>query len=445
MGQKRKHSQIVTDRMPYNRPSRSSLPEASALLEVGEDQHSEFASAQPRIDPNCGQRGAFPGLDDGPDELFYGPANDGLDYLRMVRSEAKGVPNLLVAPKQDGAEEDQAIYDSGVGDTRGYYQSGAYIAAPTLGPVYSADTSSIEEDKDPQFAYYEALAVRFESFRANLRRAPPTGAIAALDEKHPISLPWGSAEATAQWRRLLHSTNPLPAQLVAMDQQTVLSLIKLIVNGMKRGRSIEKRTSQWIWALLGKLNDAGCLGSEEVGVVRDLGKRAVWLLMGIRQKKKASDTGDANVEEELQDEDDLAMYADTAEDEHREPLGLEMKPVDQDKLLYADLATKTTLQTSSDAKQEKFDRDKAVEIRGTEEFEEGEINEEDQLAALKERMMARVASTSVEVGNSIGLGSGPPVHVENTVVTIDMILTIVGELYGQRDLLEYRDLWDEEQ
>ena len=42
---------------------------------------------QSKIDPTYGQRGAFPGLDDTPaaDELFYGPADDGLEYLRMVR------------------------------------------------------------------------------------------------------------------------------------------------------------------------------------------------------------------------------------------------------------------------------------------------------------------------------------------------------------------------
>jgi hypothetical protein len=28
---------------------------------------------------------------------------------------------------------------------------------------------------------------------------------------------------------------------------------------------------------------------------------------------------------------------------------------------------------------------------------------------------------------------------DNTKATIDMILTIVGELYGQRDLLQFRD------
>lgn len=47
-------------------------------------------SSQSRIDPTYGQRGAFPGLDSSHDDhgLFYGPANDGLEYLRMVSALA---------------------------------------------------------------------------------------------------------------------------------------------------------------------------------------------------------------------------------------------------------------------------------------------------------------------------------------------------------------------
>lgn len=41
--------------------------------------------AQPRTDPTYGQVGAFPGLDTYQYAPFYGPANDGIDYLRMVR------------------------------------------------------------------------------------------------------------------------------------------------------------------------------------------------------------------------------------------------------------------------------------------------------------------------------------------------------------------------
>ena len=51
------------------------------------DSDALSKASQPRVDPTYGQRGAFPGLDDsGPnDSLFYAPASDGLEYLRMVR------------------------------------------------------------------------------------------------------------------------------------------------------------------------------------------------------------------------------------------------------------------------------------------------------------------------------------------------------------------------
>lgn len=41
---------------------------------------------RPRNHPIYGQKSAFPGLDiEVEDELFYGPAEDGMEYLRMVR------------------------------------------------------------------------------------------------------------------------------------------------------------------------------------------------------------------------------------------------------------------------------------------------------------------------------------------------------------------------
>lgn len=39
----------------------------------------------PRLNEFSGQVGAFPGLGGDDSELFYGPASDGIDYLRMVR------------------------------------------------------------------------------------------------------------------------------------------------------------------------------------------------------------------------------------------------------------------------------------------------------------------------------------------------------------------------
>lgn len=65
----------------------------SSSFEYSDDAYDiPNEASQFRVDPTYGQRGAFPGLDnEDHGNLFYGPANDGFEYLRMVRSG----PSLL--------------------------------------------------------------------------------------------------------------------------------------------------------------------------------------------------------------------------------------------------------------------------------------------------------------------------------------------------------------
>ena len=81
MGSKRKHTGSSPGDTLFNKRSRQSQDHGS------DDDSPTAAQSQSRIDPTYGQRGAFPGLDDsiGDDDLFYGPASDGVEYLRMVR------------------------------------------------------------------------------------------------------------------------------------------------------------------------------------------------------------------------------------------------------------------------------------------------------------------------------------------------------------------------
>ena len=79
MGKKRKNATAISDGSHYNKRQRPTYYEGF------DDKTSSPSSIQPRIDPTYGQRGAFPGIDDDGDELFYGPASDGLEYLKMVR------------------------------------------------------------------------------------------------------------------------------------------------------------------------------------------------------------------------------------------------------------------------------------------------------------------------------------------------------------------------
>lgn len=50
------------------------------------DDDSSSRAPRPKVDPTYGQRGAFPDIEiEGDEALFYAPASDGLEYLRMVR------------------------------------------------------------------------------------------------------------------------------------------------------------------------------------------------------------------------------------------------------------------------------------------------------------------------------------------------------------------------
>lgn len=56
---------------------------SSDYCDESEDDAS-MPHEHPRIDSIYGQKGAFPGLGGDDDEIFYGPASDGLEYLRMI-------------------------------------------------------------------------------------------------------------------------------------------------------------------------------------------------------------------------------------------------------------------------------------------------------------------------------------------------------------------------
>ena len=81
---------MVNKRKSQLRNAEHDYQKRSKLANSGDGDTNQLASteaAQAQVDPTYGQRGAFPGLEDDNDEdrLFYGPASDGLEYLRMVR------------------------------------------------------------------------------------------------------------------------------------------------------------------------------------------------------------------------------------------------------------------------------------------------------------------------------------------------------------------------
>ncbi|ERF69918.1 hypothetical protein EPUS_05462 [Endocarpon pusillum Z07020] len=379
----------------------------------------------PKVNSTYGQKGAFPGLDDGDDdELFYGPANDGIEYLRMVRSEAKGVPHILVGSNQTAQMDGANGYNDEENGDGGYYEDGAFIAAPQ-------PTSNLPAAKsippDAQEAYYFSLASRFRDVRILLHQTPPLSAIESLTSDHPISLPPDSAKAQQQWRFLLQHRAPQMAQLACMEMEAVLEVVKLLkglLASTVRTRSQEKvqRLGAWIWGVLGRCNEAGELGSEEISELRELGKRAVGLLVGIRDR-----SGKAYGHDEEEEDQDMPALGE--ETNKGDSVDLQIEPQVQVNDTGRDAHEKgPSSSTVSEAKE--------LELAKAALHEQLSLGDQPQVN--EQAATGRVDGENGDVGMEMS--------VEKQVrVMLDMVITIVGEVYGQRDLLEFRDIWDDEQ
>ncbi|KAI0203243.1 hypothetical protein F4808DRAFT_417846 [Astrocystis sublimbata] len=308
-----------------------------------------------RTDPTSGQRGAFGDLGGGTtapgdSDLECEDDSEALAYLRSVRTQASGIPHVLVAKKagpppppqaagQDGEEQpaDRTVYEDGVGDFRGYYEDGAYVACPDEeeGPQHDEEeegeqgeiesqssdgaeasesaggrprNSSADEIRD---AYFTSITNRYTALRELLQTEPPQAAIEALPSTHPIEIgEWKRGVDNFQtWEGRLRATDPLPAQIAAMHKDSVLRLLRILLSRkfLRKRTQLRERTSRWVWAVLARLPDKGELDYMEVGWIRELGKRAVLLMVSLAELevlKEHCDVADSSPGDEDEDEVD---------------------------------------------------------------------------------------------------------------------------------------------
>jgi hypothetical protein len=457
------------------------------------------------------------------------------------REEASGIPTLLVAPRNavtagvdgdgDGEGIDRGIYENGVGDSRGWYEDGAYAAAPASPPSSGSEASDYKgRGRGAQEVYYEALLGRFEALRHTLAQTPPRHAVERLSPDHGCYMS-ASAKDYKMWRWRLGNTEPKPAQLAGMDKGTVLRLLRMA--GDQKGGFLgvdtlvgeggveSRRVSAWVWGLLARLPDRGELASEEVGVVRDLGKRAVWVgveMKGVDMGGLEAQMGDAGDEDGFGDEEVVDVEVDR-EDEQVELEEDDEGFTNRDEALprnqHHDAPSPEPGNSSSF---QDLDAPPIIgpispeSIRGqssqnfnsindgdnpdtlTREEEEEDDDDAETLSRARARLLARLEShtaqsASISRDNDTnqqartgeadgavsehgewsrddndggrnreeeededgemrdGKGRGEQEEDKYTAIQaakmlLDMIITIAGEVYGQRDLLEFREVWE---
>ncbi|KAK0730006.1 hypothetical protein B0H67DRAFT_560480 [Lasiosphaeris hirsuta] len=479
MGSKRDNTSLDDlSTQPSNKRRREQAPSKS--------RHSE-----PKTDATYGQRAVFPSLDDpthpSDEDLEFEDEADAIAYLRSVRQEANSIPNLLVAPKAgpqlpphlSEADDriDRSIYDNGVGDARGYYHDGAYTAAPDTessdeGECHESDVDWNSErdqaaaEKALHDAYYHSLITKFKALRSQLCQKPPQELIQALDKDHGTEVGhFGAKSRTfSVWEHRLRYTDPLPVQISTMERRNALKVLRVLLGGkfIRHGYELRERTSRWIWALLARVPDRGELDYTDVGWIRELGKRAVLMMVSITQMAALQqevdgelEGGEALEEGEVEDGHDFLEELEAGEEGEisEDPLP---EDVDDDAMgVLPPPAAVPALPLPNDPTVE--DEEGEVDM----DIDDGEVSDESasrdiqaDIAAAKARLLSQLENPKIDDKPPINaMGEGRVAdneHDEQTTfdekrsrinvrATLNMILTVAGEFYGQRDLLEFRD------
>jgi len=359
-----------------------------------------------------------------------------------------------------------------VGDSRGYYYDGAYTAAPDPGASDDGECEDGEWDPEKEAAaadralraaYFGALGSQFEVLRAQLHTDPPSELVAALDKDHGTEVGgFGARSWTFRvWNHRIRHTDPLPVQIAAMDRRNALKLLRVILGGkfIRRGHELRERTSRWIWALLARLPDRGEMDYTEIGWIRELGKRAVLMMVTIAHMEALIDELEDDLEgEEIEPEVEGDAFLDDVEVNDQDEVGVDVSPPDPGS---SEPNTSSNLPADTDPQPATHtDVDDGGEIDM--DLDEGEVSDtssaprdiQADIAAAKARLLARLEDhgTQDEIpaeskGKDLATNDDDEEEAgldtararDNTRATLNMILTVAGEFYGQRDLLEFRD------
>lgn len=311
-------------------------------------------------------------------------------------------------------------------------------------------------------AYLTSLLDQYTHLRAILHAPPPSDAYSRLPSSTPIdAAPFGrNSPTTSIWSQRLRNADPIPLQLALMSKDSVLRVIRVLLGGklLRPGHSVAERTSRWLWALLARLPDRGELNHAEIGWIRDLGRRAVLLSrslaeMAALREELATEGGlgmDEDVDGYSSDDNESVIAADAGGDDgpsdqtQPDPIATmpdkvdsaaERKPPPPDE--DPDYEDGEIAEGEDGYK----DEDIAMELESASSVEEGEAADDDRgdLEDAKARLLAQLDASAAEEKQRFAAEEARERSRMNMRATVNMTLTVAGDFYGQRDLLEFRE------
>jgi len=383
----------------------------------------------------------------------------------ILRSEARGVPSLLIAkappmppvPEYDASDEeleDGEVY-TGVGggqdasqhnfeaedygeDTRGWYEDGTYIGTGTA--------SYPQRPPSPQklalFTWHRSLMSTFRQKRKLLHESSPPPNLSGATQGNIVSIARPLPHKQEDWVDLIYNTSPTPSFLWKMDQYAVLKAFKIMVDLLKVGADTPVEQTLWIYGLLLRCSEV--MTPDEVYIVRELGKKAIQVqkkldmsdcLSGNKKVTSVSITApeqevlDTNIEQEEVEDGEISVANCELEGGASKQKENDVGSSSQD--IGNNLSSPVvTLQPIAEDKtpSEVLAADQPRSFKPSGALEASP----DPKAVANQRLHKKRKNRKSKNGNYDYIPSA------NTLSTLDMVISIVGDFFGQRDLLDER-------
>jgi hypothetical protein len=384
-------------------------------------------------------------------------------------------------------------YDHSCTETseQAFFHEGTWIALDE----HHADSSSDRGEEearvpDPQDRLYELLLKRYQNLRATLTTILDGGEevktqnslaladLADLLESERNSLYKGKRKSQRVWPIVIDNEFPTLDFMQRLDDSDMYSALDSCTNKIGQTSSISPQLSCWMWTLLASVGDVGTLDNWKISRIRDLGQKAG--LLGTRLRNGSSQhrllsedvspqeikstlsgiesntTGDMCESVVEKDAGDAQGYNSTHGNDDAAASELPVEPIDVSSNMTCLQMTPPELVESKAEMSVFIEKGQAQHGTDASEFEQARAR---LLAQLGDRLVQaqlpspetspklEVLHDGVDYKVSAGTSSesrddSAELEVDsNTRAAIDMVLTIVAECFGQKDLLEYRQRW----
>lgn len=345
------------------------------------------------------------------------------------------MPTLLVAATPSGRPTDTHI-----DYPQGYYADGAYTAITKIDNDVGTQHS---DEEDPQEAYYTSLLKRFAELSSLLQHSPTVNNTLSLVMNTAQALNSGS---NSRWRSVL-GTRPSMVLTGLLSQEAVLQGLRKLENQL----TIEKlgKTNYiglWAWGLLGRCRDVGQMDSEAIGILRDLGKKAICLLRGIQASSHGfdDDYGDSDISG-VENGGGLKDFEMSQRSDSRNG-SLAPEPMTTSAIHNpASFPVQTLSGPLADAHSiHELDAEKAKKAAS--------LLQETGISSGVHKPRSPTSSSRSPLPPSSDQQQDTSGHLNQETeggqwtqirATLDIIITVVGECYGQKDLLDGRLVWGE--